>query len=580
MAGIVKRIAAVLVSIVWLSLILGLLAGFFVPDLHAQLPTPVKELTDPIALRERWESFTDSLMSGIGFQPPAEPDATETPTPDSALFIQPTATPVPETPTTAPPTAEPATPTTAPAVSSGDGDTPPAAETSVSVSVSEDGQADLRSAPSEDADVIGLVAAGGRVNLSGRDAAGSWYRLDDGPWIHADDLVDPPLDQIPIVTAETQPTAEEPEEPAADTSDTGPQLQPAAVAALVNADSNLRAGPGVEYDRVGGINFGEEAAIVGISEDGEWYLLESGAWIFAALVTEAVDVPVVSEDAMAEQTTATDPEPVEDEQTGTEEELTTTDTEQAEAERTDAEQTETDQPEAELTESEETEAEQTETDDGLTQPVVIAPLGANLRAGPGVEFERVDGVEQDQILTIVAQDETGEWLKLEDASWIFADLVDNFPADLPVESAEVVETEIDDAEDGEEVSDETTAPPEEAELEETDGEDAQLTDSTDDGQDEGTDEEDSQEESNQVVIATINTDANLRNGPGLEATIVDSVPAGAQVTIIDSSDDEQWLQLENGFWIFAALVDILPADGAEGANGESGTEDNDNSASN
>ena len=580
MAGIVKRIAAVLVSIVWLSLILGLLAGFFVPDLHAQLPTPVKELTDPIALRERWESFTDSLMSGIGFQPPAEPDATATPTPDSALSIQPTATPVPETPTTAPPTAEPATPTTAPAVSSGDGDTPPAAETSVSVSVSEDGQADLRSAPSEDADVIGLVAAGGRVNLSGRDAAGSWYRLDDGPWIHADDLVDPPLDQIPIVTAETQPTAEEPEEPAADTSDTGPQLQPAAVAAFVNADSNLRAGPGVEYDRVGGINFGEEAAIVGISEDGEWYLLESGAWIFAALVTEAVDVPVVSEDAMAEQTTATDPEPVEDEQTGTEEELTTTDTEQAEAERTDAEQTETDQPEAELTESEEKEAEQTETDDELPQPVVIAPLGANLRAGPGVEFERVDGVEQGQILTIVAQDETGEWLKLEDASWIFADLVDNFPADLPVESAEVVETEIDDAEDGEEVSEETTAPPEEAELEETDGEDAQLTDSTDDGQDEGTDEEDSQEESNQVVIATINTDANLRNGPGLEATIVDSVPAGAQVTIIDSSDDEQWLQLENGFWIFAALVDILPADGAEGANGESGTEDNENSASN
>ena len=585
MAGIVKRIAAVLVSIVWLSLILGLLAGLFVPDLHALLPTPMKELTDPVALRERWESFTDSLTSGIGFQPPAEPDATATPTPDPALSTQPTATPIPETPTTAPPTAEPATPTTAPSVSSSDGDTPSAAETSVSVSVSEDSQADLRSAPSEDADVIGLVAAGGRVNLSGRDAAGNWYRLDDGPWIHADDLVDPPLDQIPIVTAETQPSAEEPEEPAADTSDTGPQLQPAAVAALVNADSNLRAGPSVEYDRVGGINFGEEAAIVGISEDGEWYLLESGAWIFAALVTEAVDVPVVTEDAMAEQMTATEPEPVEDGQTGTEEELTTTDTEQAEAERTDVEQTETEPPEAELTESEQTEselteAEQTETDDELAQPVVIARLGANLRAGPGVEFERVDGVEQGQILTIVAQDETGEWLKLEDASWIFADLVDNILADLPVESAEVVETEIDDAEDGEEVSDETTAPPEEAELEETDGEDAQLTDSTDDGQDEETDEEDSQEEFNQVVIATINTDANLRNGPGLEATIVDSAPAGAQVTIIDRSDDEQWLQLENGFWIFAALVDILPVDGAEGANGESGTEDNDNSASN
>ncbi len=559
MAGIVKRIVAVLVSIVWLSLILGLLAGFLVPDLHELLPTPVKELTDPVALRERWESFTDSLTPGIGFQPPAEPDATATPTPDPALSTQPTATPVPETPTTAPPTAEPATPTTAPAGSSGDGDTPPAAETPVSVSVSEDGQADLRSAPGEDADVIGLVAAGGRVNLSGRDATGNWYRLDDGPWIHADDLVDPPLDQVPIVTAETQPSPEGSEEaaPPADATDTGPQLQPAAVAALVNADSNLRAGPGVEYDRVGGINFGEEASIVGISEDGEWYLLESGAWIFAALVTEAVDVPVVTEDAMADQMTATEPEPVEDGQTGTEEELTTTGAEQAEAERTDAEQAETEQPEEELTESEQTESELTESelteaDDEQAQPVVIAPLGANLRAGPGVEFERVDGVEQGQILTIVAQDETGEWLKLEDASWIFADLVDNTPTELPVESAEIVETEIDDAEDGEAISGETTAPPEDAER----------------------------EESNQVVIATINTDANLRNGPGLEATIVDSAPAGAQVTIIDRSDDEQWLQVENGFWILAALVDILPADGVENTDGESGTEDNDNNASN
>ena len=554
MAGIVKRIAAVLVSIVWLSLILGLLAGFFVPDLHELLPTPLKELTDPVALREQWESLTDSLTPGIGFQPPAEPDATTTPTPDPTLSTQPTATPVPETPTTPPPTAVPVTPTAAPAMVSGNGDTPPAAETPVSVSVSEDGQADLRSAPGEDADVIGLVAAGGRVNLSGRDATGSWYRLDDGPWIHVDDLVDPPLAELPIVTTETQPSAEGPEEaaPPADATDTGPQLQPAAVAALVNADSNLRAGPGVEYDRVGGINFGEEASIVGISEDGEWYLLEGGAWIFAALVTEAVDVPVVTEDAMAEQMTATEPEPVEDGQTGTEDELTTTGAEQAETERTDVELTETEQPEAELTESDQTEVEITEADDEQAQTVVIAPLGANLRAGPGVEFERVDGVEQGQILTIVAQDETGEWLKLEDASWIFTDLVDNTPTELPVESAEVVETEVDDAEDLEEISDETTAPPEDAER----------------------------EESNQVVIATINTDANLRNGPGLEATIVDSAPAGAQVTIIDRSDDEQWLQLENGFWILAALVDILPADGVEGANGESGTEDNDNNASN
>lgn len=565
MAGIVKRIAAVLVSIFWLGLILGLLAGFIVPDLHALLPTPVRELTDPVALRERWEKFTDSLTSGIGFQPPAEPEATETPTPDATLATQPTATPVPETPTAAPPTAVPATPATAPTASSEDGDTPtatetPAAEALVSVSVSDEGQADLRSAPSEDADVIGLVAAGGNVDISGRDATGSWYRLDDGSWIHADGLVDPPLDQVPIVTAETEPSSEE-AAPPVDTPEDGPQVQLVPVAALVNADSNLRAGPGVEFDRVGGINFGEEAFIVGISEDGEWYLLESGAWIFGTLITEAVDVPVVTENTVLDQLTPTDSDPVEDEQTDTDEELTTTDTEQ-------------------------TEAEQAEDGGEQAQPVVIAALGANLRAGPGVEYERVDGVDQGQILTIVSQDETGEWLKLEDALWIFAALVENIPANLPVASAEVVETEIDDTEGIEE----TTETTEETEQEETEVEEAQPTDSTSDEQDEQADEEqqevqtdeeeeDAQEQSNQIVIGTINTDASLRDGPGLEATIVDSAPSGTQVTIVDQSDDEQWLQLESGFWILASLVDILPADGVEDANGESepeGDEDNGN----
>ena len=73
MAGILKRIIAVLVSIVWLSLILALLAGFFAPDLHQLLPASVREFTDPQVLRERWQSFTDSLVSGIGVQPPSEP---------------------------------------------------------------------------------------------------------------------------------------------------------------------------------------------------------------------------------------------------------------------------------------------------------------------------------------------------------------------------------------------------------------------------------------------------------------------------------------------------------------------------
>ena len=600
MAGIVKRVAAVLVSIVWLSLILVLLAGFFLPNLHQLLPTPVREFTDPEALRERWESFTDSLEPGIGFQPPAELEAPETPTPDPALSTSPTATPVPETPTAALPTAESATPATPPSMSSDGDEKPPEIEKSVSISVSEAGQADLRSAPSEDADVIGLVAAGGTIIVNGRDPTGRWYRLEDGTWIDADDLADAPQDQVPVVMVETQQPPPSPgESPTSETPSTPPSTQLAAV----NADANLRSGPGIEYDRVDGVNFGEEVSIVGISADGEWYLLESGVWLFAALAVEAVDVPVVTEDTDSDLLTTTETgqpetEQPETEQPDTGDEQTETGTEQTGTEQTEtgAEQPDTEQPDTE-TEQPDTGDEQmeTETDAEQPQPVVNAPLGANLRAGPGVESDRVDGVEQGQVLTIVAQDTGGAWLKLEDGSWIFAALVDNVPADLPVESGEATEAETDDSGADEETSDETPPPADEAEQDADDTDSTQPPDSSDDEQDEqtgddeqdtqtgddeqdeqtGEDEQDTQDESVPVVLATVNTDANLRNGPGLEATIVDSAPVGTQVTVVSRSDDDQWLELDNGFWIFANLVDILPAEEEEDADDDTGTDDTD-----
>ncbi len=626
MAGIVKRIAAVLVSIVWLSLILVLLAGFFVPDLHELLPAPVREITEPEALREQWENFTNSLAEAIGVQPPAEPEVVPTATPDPAVSAPPTATPVPETPTVAPPTAEPATPTTAPSMSSDADDQPEAVETSVAVSVSEDRQADLRSAPSEDADVIGLVAAGGTVTVTARDSTGRWYRLEDGTWIDADDLVDAPQDQLPVVMVESLQPPEGPEEssPPSEEDTTSPPTQLEAVTAVVNADSNLRAGPGTDFDRVDGVNFGEEVSVVGISADGEWYLLESGDWLFAALLVEAVDVPIVTEDTVSDELTTADIEQIDtgDDQAPAGTEQPDTETEQPDTGDEQAE-TETEQPDAETeqpdTGDEQTETE-TETDAEQLQPVVIAPLGANLRTGPGVEFDRVDGVEEGEVLTIVAQDEGGDWLKLEDGSWIFADLVNNVPADLPVDSGEAMEAETDETGADDETTDETTPPDasddeqdvqagDDAQDEQTDedeqdtqtdedeqdaqtDEDEQETQADEEEQDEQTDEDeqdtqadedeqdaqadedeqDTQEEAEQIVLATVNTDANLRNGPGLDATIVDSAPVGTQVTIVARSDDDQWLQLDNGYWIFATLVDILPAE--EDENADTGTDDN------
>ena len=600
MAANVKRVAAVLVSIVWLSLIVVLLAGFFVPGLREVLPAQVREFTDPEALYERLDDLTDSVAEGVNALFPTEPDAIETTTPDSAPSTPSTATPVPETPTAETPTAEPATPSPPPAMgiegAPGDDATPQVSEQPVSITVAVAGQAELRSAPSEDADFIGLVATGGTITVNGIDPTGRWYRSEDGVWIAADDLVDAPLDQVPVVMTETQqPTVESGEQPAqAETPAATQTVQLVATQAIVELDANLRSGPGIEFDRVDGVNSGEEVSVVGQSADGEWYLLGNGVWLFAALVVEAVDVPVVPDDDASdplptqeadteqpetdtEQPDAEDEQPEPDtEQPDAEDEQLDTDTEQPEpdTEQPDAEDeqldTDTEQPDAE-DEQPEPDTEQPDADDEQPdaegeepQPVVNAPLGANLRSGPGVQFDRIEGLEQGDFLIVVAQDLDGDWLKLENGLWIFATLVDNVPEDLPVEPEEATAAETDDAGADDETPDESSAPADEAETDSTDNDDTQPPDSSEDEQ---TDEDE------QVVLATVNTDANLRNGPGLDSTFVDSVVAGTQVTIIGRSDDDQWLQLDNGHWIFAALVDIVPTEAEEDADANAEADD-------
>ena len=304
MAANVKRVVAVLVSIVWLSLIVVLVAGSFVPAIQEVLPPQVREFTDLEALSEWLGSLTDSLATDIGALIPTEPEATETPTPDSALSTPPTATPWPATPTAATPTAESATPSPTAAMDSGDDGKPQVAVQPVSIIVAVARQAKLYSAPSEDADLIGLVATGGTVTVNGKDPTGRWYRLEEDVWIGADDLVDAPQDQVPVVVAETQqPTPESGEQPTqTETPAATPTVQLAAVQAVVRLDANLRSGPGIEFERVDGIFAGDEVSVVGQSADGEWYLLDRDAWLFAALVVEAVDVPVVFEDGAADLT--------------------------------------------------------------------------------------------------------------------------------------------------------------------------------------------------------------------------------------------------------------------------------------
>ena len=172
----------------------------------------------------------------------------------------------------------------------------------------------------------------------------------------------------------------------------------------------------------------------------------------------------------------------------------------------------------------------------------------------------------------MAQDASGTWLKLDNGLWVFAALLDNLPEDLPLDSGVETGTEADDA-GTDDAGEDDEAPEEASAPEEEGGSDGGETDGTQSTDELEVEQDEQTEVEVQAELATVNTDANLRNGPGLEATIVASVLAGTEVTVIGRSDDGQWLELGDGHWIFAALVDFAETEEEEGGEEETAAED-------
>ncbi len=59
---------------------------------------------------------------------------------------------------------------------------------------------------------------------------------------------------------------------------------------------------------------------------------------------------------------------------------------------------------------------------------------ANLRAGPGVDYQILGVLNENSSVVPVARTADRQWLKLDTGAWIFADLVDEVPRDLAVEA--------------------------------------------------------------------------------------------------------------------------------------------------
>ena len=60
---------------------------------------------------------------------------------------------------------------------------------------------------------------------------------------------------------------------------------------------------------------------------------------------------------------------------------------------------------------------------------------ANLRQGPSTEFPIVGGAVEGQEILLVGRNADGSWYQLQSGAWIFAQLVENAPPDLPVVEA-------------------------------------------------------------------------------------------------------------------------------------------------
>ena len=52
----------------------------------------------------------------------------------------------------------------------------------------------------------------------------------------------------------------------------------------------------------------------------------------------------------------------------------------------------------------------------------------------------------------------------------------------------------------------------------------------------------------------VNVGANLRTGPSTDFAVVRVLPVGTEVVVVGTSDDGEWLELDDGNWIFRSLV--------------------------
>ncbi|HEX5810112.1 MAG TPA: SH3 domain-containing protein, partial [Anaerolineales bacterium] len=153
-------------------------------------------------------------------------------------------------------------------------------------------QVNVRAEPSTAGNILGIIPADMRVEITGKDPAGNWWQINYPPgvdgkgWVTAQYVVAANPEQVPVIGR------------AGSTANDGP-------VAVVQQQINVRSGPGTGFNSLGTLNPQDVVQLTGKDPNGAWLEIdfpagagpEGKGWVNAAFVqARGVDkLPIISE---------------------------------------------------------------------------------------------------------------------------------------------------------------------------------------------------------------------------------------------------------------------------------------------
>ncbi|MEM7125648.1 MAG: SH3 domain-containing protein [Chloroflexota bacterium] len=196
----------------------------------------------------------------------------------------------------------------------------------------------------------------------------------------------------------------------------------------------------------------------------------------------------------------------------------------------------------------------------LQQEAGTVNRDANVRAGPGVDYDVITYFTGGTAVEITGKNEDGSWYQLSTGEWIAAWLVDrSSDGEVPVAQSDAepsVPAEEAPAEEEEAPAEE--APAEEAPAEEAPAEEAPAEEAPAEEEAPAAEEEAPAAPAVSSYNATVSRDGNLRAGPSTLYDVSGSVESGEVITLVGQTPYGNWFITENGDWVSISVISNPP----------------------